>query len=201
MESLLLTFLVVIIGSLCARMTHSETCYALNERCRSSVPRVEKGSFPMSEADILATQQKAQDFCRATNTTALCMQEFEERCASDPMLTIYRGAGDFYERHVFMAEAKMCQLSINPIRYDRARTHCYRQRPNFEKDLLAHRSTYLRISPDTAVGKRNFCETLQVTAERLDGTAKAELTAKCGAEAVTVMKEVADKLHAAQCAS
>ncbi|XP_055339187.1 uncharacterized protein LOC129588823 isoform X2 [Paramacrobiotus metropolitanus] len=155
----------------------------------------------MSEAEILATQQDAQDYCRAANVTASCMKWFEERCDSDSAMAAYREEGGFYEAHAWIAEAEMCQLSIHPVRYYCARANCYQQRPRFEKDLLVHRTAYWRISPDTAAGKHNFCEALNLTSTRLDGTAKAELTAKCGAEAVTVMKEAAVKLHAAQCAS
>ncbi|XP_055339178.1 uncharacterized protein LOC129588815 [Paramacrobiotus metropolitanus] len=176
-----------------------ENCNELATHCKPLFPDVKPGVWPMGDADGSPTQPAAQDYCRAAKDTAGCMAKFENTCLGDTTMKAYRNEGSFYESQMWAAEAKLCEKSVSPIRYYRAIQHCEKQRPGFEKDLLVDRSVYTHDSPNPAAGKRNVCETLKTTATKLTGASKAELTMKCGADAVDVMKLAAQKMYLAVC--
>ncbi|XP_055353134.1 uncharacterized protein LOC129599028 [Paramacrobiotus metropolitanus] len=195
-----LPFLAVAALSLCVRSVLGADCDQMRIRCDPLFPDDREDlPWPMSEADIHATQQAEQEHCRAANESVVCLKDFEDHCENTKAMEIYREEGYFFKAQMWSADAMSCQLSINPIRYQNAIAYCDSKRNNFFNDLLVVRSAYARSSPDRAAAKRNVCESLQLTATKLDGTAKEELTTKCGKEAVNVIKDAAVKLHAAFC--
>ncbi|XP_055353133.1 uncharacterized protein LOC129599027 [Paramacrobiotus metropolitanus] len=159
-------------------------------------------AWPLTDAEVYASQQLARDYCRSANDCAHCLLNLTVRCAHDPTFLQHLQQNSVpYNAEITGVMATMCQLSVDPLRFVRAIEHCEEQRPEFVLEVLHEdRSVLAANSHDAISARRNVCKKLHGIATGLDEEeAKAELTKKCGLEAVKAMHDTYQRPNDIHC--
>ncbi|XP_055347919.1 uncharacterized protein LOC129595038 [Paramacrobiotus metropolitanus] len=200
----ILHFLQLVTLSLLFGAVRSESCSDdLMQECRELMANhsaaVQSVSWPVTDADVTATQQLAHDYCRAANNSAYCLFNLPVRCADDPAFLQRFTRYDFwYAAERTSVVAMTCQLPVNTLRLLRAHEHCAGRSGLFMELLGVERD--LTLSSHNATSARhNVCQYLRRFTTTVNGAAKPQLTEKCGREAVEVLQDGYQQMHDAHC--